>query len=431
MRQAMEELTVSVIIPTHKRPGRVSQLIDSLSIQDFPAKSFQVLLISNLRDPFLRKKARHWKKRFYDFKYMEVGEKGVNKARNLGIRFAGGDILYFLDDDCLLPSAGHLTKLADCHRRWGLVAGIGGGYMGREELKGAGRFYQERQERWVEAVSDDSSLGASQLIGGNASYKREVFDKGLFFDSGIEFGGSEEGLNRRLREYGYSLTLLRELDVCHQVRLSVWSLMRKSFRQGVGHFKNRLEEAENSGERGEKALPETTLSGFSFIHDLFFRMGYFWGLSSRKAGGFFLFKIFYLLFRLCGMFAGRLYGMLLVDYVWRYVTRFFGFVWYILGRLYGMLLVDYVWRYVTRFFGFVWYILGRLYGMLLVDYVWRYVTRFFGFVWYILGRLYGMLLKLYYKTPVAKVWYFSKYQFYKRGVPIFFRLFRKIKKRDE
>ena len=326
---------------------------------------------------------------------METGEKGVNKARNLGIRFAGGDILYFLDDDCLLPYADHLKRLAARHRELKEVAGIGGGYQTTSVLKGAGRFYREQQAQWVKTVSRNSG-GTSQLLGGNASYKREVFDKGFAFDPLIIFGGSEESLNRLLTDNGYHLKLFKDLDVYHEVHINLFSLMRKGFQQGAGHFKNQ------SGDGGKNHRidmkkeavfnPTPAHSRSHFIYNLFFKSGYFWAGAAEKTRGFVVFRVFFFLVLLLKCRWVVVKNHILLGVFWKYTGR----VWFHLGALYG---------YTVRFFGGIWFHLGR--------------------VWFHIGALYGTAVRFYHRTPPAKLWYFGKYQFFKRIWP----LFRKKKKR--
>ena len=367
-------MTISVIIPTYKRVEQVKCLIRSLQEQNFPRENLQILLISNLKETDLREKSREWVKEFYDFKYMETGEKGVNKARNLGIRFAGGDILYFLDDDCLLPSSDHLMRLITRHQELKGIAGIGGGYQTTHVLKGASQFYHEQQTQWVKIVSQNLNR-TSQLIGGNASYKREVFDKGFAFDSQIIFGGSEESLNRLLTDNGYHLKLFRDLDVYHRVHVNILSLMRKSFQQGVGYFENQLKNGvKNHGidMRKEAAFnPASAPSRSHFIYNLFFKLGYFWAGSAEKTRGFVIFRVFFFL-------------ILLLKSRWVIIKNH--------------ILLGFFWKYITRFSGGVWYYIGK--------------------AWYYIGALYGMAVRFYHHTFLAKLWYFGKYQFFKRIWPL-------------
>ena len=48
-------MLASIIIPTHRRHRPVLNLLSSLENQDFPKNEFEILIISNLPDPSLRK----------------------------------------------------------------------------------------------------------------------------------------------------------------------------------------------------------------------------------------------------------------------------------------------------------------------------------------------------------------------------------------
>ncbi len=358
-------MTLSIIIPTHKRTEQSAKLLRSIAEQDFPYEDLQVILISNLKDKALRERSSYWESLFFDFKYKEVGSLGVNKARNMGIRFSSGDILYFLDDDCLLANKNHLMNLVLEHKKNPLVIGIGGGYKALESLYGVEKFYHEHSDQWIESfVSSKETV--SQLIGGNASYKRKVFDQGFCFDSSIVFGGSEESFNQSLKEAGYTLLYSNKLWVFHVVKLKFLSFIKKSFGQGLGLFKNRYKSGQTieslSDIKKDWAFLVGKFSFYSFIYSLFFKLGYFWGAAVTKRKSFRLFYFVFLILK------SRLY--FLSEYA---VNNAVGKLWYVLGWLYG--------RVFFKIFGGLWYVLGWLYG--------RVFFKIFGGLWYVLGWLYG------------------------------------------
>ena len=261
-------MILSLIIPTHRRVFQVEKLLKSIFEQDFPQQEMEILLISNLKDKALRAKLPEWEKTFLNFKYKEVGLKGVNKARNMGIRFARGDILYFLDDDCFLPYKKHLKNIVKAHENHTEVAGVGGSYRAEENMIGIKRYYHEKSELWLEKASQKGPQ-SSQLLGGNASYKSFVFEKGYNFDSTIVFGGSEESFNDSIKEYG--LIRDRNLWVYHDPQLKGFAFVKKSFQQGVGAFKNqflKLEEEESFDSKWV-FLQRDIKSFYSFLYRFF------------------------------------------------------------------------------------------------------------------------------------------------------------------
>ena len=434
-------MTLSIIIPTYNRPIQVQQLLRSIAWQNFPSKDLQVLLISNFRDNILRKTSSYWQNLFFDFKYLETGRKGVNKARNMGIRFARGDILYFLDDDCFLENKDHLSLLVSAHEKPAI--GIGGGYNTLEDSHGLEKFYQDNTEEWIrKAVLEKQTEGLSkrgfsgkpvkQLVGGNSSYKREVFDKGFYFDPSIVFGGSEEGFNQSLRDQAWNLLFMSELNVLHKLRISWLSFIKKSFKQGLGSVKSYSKLKSHKLEDEWAFLYKDSYSVYSLVYSLFFKLGFFWGLSGlERQGGLFKFLKFISLFlksrwyffkELFRKIMGFLYGKLLLRplgklwYVlgWLYGSVFLkglGVVWYVLGWLYGKVLWPVYAKFLLRPLGKLWYVLGWLYGSVFL--------KGLGVVWYVLGWLYGkVFLFLFYHSPPMKIYYFSRYQYHKRIKPL-------------
>ena len=373
-------MILSIVIPTHKRVSSAGRLLESIAHQNFPYEDLQVLLISNLKDIQLRRQKPYWETVFFDFKYKEVGFVGVNKARNMGIRFARGDILYFLDDDCVLAHKNHLQNLLIEHEKRPQAIGIGGGYKALNFKYDLEKFYHQHIERWVRefVVSEKQSR---QLIGGNSSYKREVFDKGFYFDPSISFGGSEESFNQSLKDQGWSLVYSEKLWVFHAIRLSWFSFVKKSLKQGMGLARNRCQQSQKKWkdlrdiQKDWAFFSGESLSLYSFVYMLCFKLGYFWELSflTKQSG----------------------------------VFRFFSFI---------LLIVKSRWYFFKEYvflkaLGGLWYVLGGVYG---------YVLKALGKLWYVSGWIYAhVLLFIFYRSPPMKIYYFSVYQYHKRIKPFF------------
>ena len=403
-------MLLSLIIPTHRRCFQAEKLLQSIAFQDFPKEQVEILLISNFKDALLRARVPVWEKTFINFKYKEVGFKGVNKARNMGIRFARGEILYFLDDDCVLPNRDHLKKTVQAHKEYPELAGIGGPYITEENLKGIEEFYHKNSELWLDSsISEDKPI-RSQLLGGNASYKSFVFDKGYYFEPSIVFGGSEVSFNESIKKYG----LLRDnsLGVYHYPQLKGLAFIKKSFKQGVGAFKNESQEEKESFHSKWAFFHGDNRSFYSFLYQFFFKIGYFWEASSSSQKVSLFFKPIRFLFFI---FKSRWY-FFKKWFRWFYGTvwsRFLGVLWYCVGWFYGKVL--------SRFLGVLWYCVGWFYGKVLLHFLYgKVLSRFLGMLWYFVGWFYGkVILFLFYHSPPMKLYYFSEYQYQKRIKPFF------------
>ena len=86
----------SLIVPTINRKTYLINLLSSLEKQDF--KNFEVIIIDQNPQDFLKIIISKWKKKLYII-YKNVSFKGASKARNFGTKFARGDFIAYPDDD--------------------------------------------------------------------------------------------------------------------------------------------------------------------------------------------------------------------------------------------------------------------------------------------------------------------------------------------
>ena len=87
---------VSVIVPTHERPGFVAEALDSIRAQTRPADEL-IVVDDGSSEAVSRSVAALGE----DFRYVRQENAGLAAARNTGVRHASGDLLAFLDDDDL------------------------------------------------------------------------------------------------------------------------------------------------------------------------------------------------------------------------------------------------------------------------------------------------------------------------------------------
>lgn len=97
----MEELKVSVIIPTYSPKDYLRECLESLANQTFDKRWYEVIIVLNgCKEPyqstitdFIRKYP------VVQFKLIQTDEAGVSNARNIGIDHARGEFITFIDDD--------------------------------------------------------------------------------------------------------------------------------------------------------------------------------------------------------------------------------------------------------------------------------------------------------------------------------------------
>lgn len=90
---------VSVIIPSaHRKPSIVFRAINSVLTQTY--KTLEIILVDDNTDTNLSYEIKDAFKNISQVKYIKnIGIHGASAARNLGISYANGEIIAFLDDD--------------------------------------------------------------------------------------------------------------------------------------------------------------------------------------------------------------------------------------------------------------------------------------------------------------------------------------------
>jgi GT2 family glycosyltransferase len=208
----------------------LKDLLESIEAQDGNV-AMEVFVVANPPCPSLE---RYLKSAHHKVTYLSSEAVGANTARNLGVERAKGETILFIDDDCFLQDRKFVEKHVQAHRSYPEAAAIGGPYLLLPTSSVVAKAYHEEQVLWVrQGVSGRD--GARHLLGGNCSFKSSVFkEDGFRFDEELRFGGTETELFFRLRQAERKLMYLAGLRIEHRLKMSLRSLIKKSFLQGVG-----------------------------------------------------------------------------------------------------------------------------------------------------------------------------------------------------
>src|SRR4051812_36968529 len=91
----------TIVIPTYRKPDHLNATLSSLRHQTVPSSEFEVIVVHDGLDlcPGYKDVARQcWP---FKFKLVAVPHCGRASARNVGISQAKGEVLIFIDDDCV------------------------------------------------------------------------------------------------------------------------------------------------------------------------------------------------------------------------------------------------------------------------------------------------------------------------------------------
>jgi glycosyltransferase involved in cell wall biosynthesis len=87
---------ISVVIPTHNRPGLLAEAIASVRAQTFT--DYEIIVVSNGESADMRR-ANRQVAAGHNATYLELERGNVSAARNAGVESAKGEWIAFLDDD--------------------------------------------------------------------------------------------------------------------------------------------------------------------------------------------------------------------------------------------------------------------------------------------------------------------------------------------
>jgi GT2 family glycosyltransferase len=175
-------LSVSVVICAHteRRWDDTLAAVGSVRGQSYAAKELMVVVDHN-RPLYERLKAA-----LPDAMVVENREQqGLSGGKNTGIAMAGGDVVAFLDDDAVADVDWLKFMIASYEERG--VVGVGGLTLPKWDTRRPAWFPKEFD--WVVGCTyvgmPDHRAPVRNLLGGNASFLREIFGQVGGFQSGI------------------------------------------------------------------------------------------------------------------------------------------------------------------------------------------------------------------------------------------------------
>ena len=230
----------SVIVCTHRRSAYLSGLLEALGILD-PAPDEVIVVDNDPGDLDCREVVEAAGAR-----YVREDRRGLDNARNAGLRLAGSDLVAFTDDDCI-PSRGWLAGLAELFED-PLVGAVTGPAFAHElrspaqvRFEREGGFTRGRLRRRSFHWTTTSPLNAGAAgAGASMVFRRDVLDSLHIgfppeLDAGTptESGGDTYALYKVLAA-GWRVVYDPGTYVFHRHRRDPQALHRAFFGYGVG-----------------------------------------------------------------------------------------------------------------------------------------------------------------------------------------------------
>ena len=221
----------TVIIPVHNDRKRFERCLAALCEQTYPRDKFEIVIIDDGSTDGLEGAVRPYLDGAgLDIKYFYQENKGPAAARNLGIKHSRGDILAFIDSDCL-PRENWLEEILKGYD-FDKTAGVGGVIEARPTDSKVSRYCAYVK---MNRNPKTDAGGIVYLITGNASFRRDCLIATGGFDEHFDFpGGEDPELCYRLKQKGYIFQFNHNAIVYNAHKQSLTDLWRTYFNYGRG-----------------------------------------------------------------------------------------------------------------------------------------------------------------------------------------------------
>lgn len=222
---------VSVVVPVKNGADKIGSLLGSLTQVDYDKDKLEIIVVDGNSTDGTREKVMQ-----YPVLLLTEERRGLNAARNTGIKHSKGEIIAFTDGDCVV-SSNWIKKIVEDfkEKEVGCVGGNAFGYYddflsrySDESIMPVLRIFEKK------VVLDKVEPPLQYPAGCNMAVRRDVFERIGFFDERIEYGFDEDELVERVCKGGYKMVLDPEVVIRHKHRSSVRELLRQNFRYGRG-----------------------------------------------------------------------------------------------------------------------------------------------------------------------------------------------------
>ncbi len=221
------QYTVSVIIPVHNCATNLEETLTILSQQDYKGE-IEIIVVDNNSKDSSDQIAKKFSNVILTY---QTDIQSAAATRNKGIALAKGDIIAFIDGDCI-PEPDWLRQGIQCMENTGSDR-VGGKIIIRP------LFPYSSIYSLIEALFCYNQECAIKEVGAcmtpNLIIKRQVFDRiGLFNQDYFEMEDMEFGL--RAAKVNISVAYAENCIVWHPPRVTFAEMWKKSRRNGKGTF---------------------------------------------------------------------------------------------------------------------------------------------------------------------------------------------------
>ncbi len=227
----VEDPTISIIVPVRNSARTIRDLLDSLMKLEYDRERLEIIVVDGNSTDGTRKIVEE-----YPVKLVDEEGRGLNAARNTGIKWSSGEVLAYTDGDCVV-SPNWAKSLARNFRdpSVSFVGGLVKGYDTENPLSiyMDETFFQVKPGfNWRREATDIHLLEFP--AGCNMAFRHRALEKIDYFDERIEYGFDDLHPVEKLGSRGFRIVLDPAVTVHHQHRTDLRELLKQHFNYGRG-----------------------------------------------------------------------------------------------------------------------------------------------------------------------------------------------------
>ncbi len=209
---------ISIIIPAFNEDKNIARCLDVVRNQTDGRGDCEIIVVDDGSTDATRQVAQA-----HGARVLAQSNHGAATARNFGVQNASGEIVLFIDADCV-PDPNWVAAMTAPFAE-SAVVGVGGmkqthqrAFMPRFiQMEFDYRYDQVRAHRYIDFIDS-----------GTAAYRRDIFLKNNGFDARLADAEDVE-LSFRLSEQGFKMAFARDAIVYREHPTSLWEYLRIKF----------------------------------------------------------------------------------------------------------------------------------------------------------------------------------------------------------
>ena len=223
--------SLSIIIPVLNMEETIGQTLDSLMELDYPGEKLEIVVVDGYSVDNTVEIVRG-----YPVKLVYQEGKGLNAARNTGIKNSSGEIIAFTDGDCVIPRD-WAKKLVDNFSDES-IGFVGGSLEGVDKTNIWSNYADESlfqvSPNFTNKWETNSLIFLQFPAGANMAFRRTALARIKFFDENITYGFDDLQPVEAMSLKGFKMIFDPGVKVYHHHRRTLMNLLKQHFNYGRG-----------------------------------------------------------------------------------------------------------------------------------------------------------------------------------------------------